>query len=117
MAVRTRLKLRKQALFRDTERCDFCGRMPTTREHVYPRRWHKHSNARIEPRGKAIFTARQSFENCENRSANGGVQCSALMSMNPTGRDYDLATRAVRRRAAPCLEAAWASPGTGSTAS
>lgn len=41
-AVRVRLKLRKQALFRDTKRCIFCGRSPTTREHVYPRRWHKH---------------------------------------------------------------------------
>jgi hypothetical protein len=27
MAVRVKLKLRKQALFRDTERCVFCGRM------------------------------------------------------------------------------------------
>jgi hypothetical protein len=35
-AIRVRLKLMKSALFRDTERCIFCGKRETTREHVYP---------------------------------------------------------------------------------
>jgi hypothetical protein len=41
-AIQVRLKLRKQALFRDAQRCVFCGRSPTTHEHIYPRRWHKY---------------------------------------------------------------------------
>jgi len=41
-AIRVRLNLRKQMLLRDTERCVFCGQKPTTKEHIYPKRWHKH---------------------------------------------------------------------------
>lgn len=41
-AIRTRLKLRRQALFRDTAKCVFCRAAPTTHEHVYAKRWHKY---------------------------------------------------------------------------